>query len=664
MHEVLEKPSKSLLSLEHSPSALLLQGTRLYVGNAQGRLSCYLVSQDQQSATLQEQSTDGPTHGKSIDQLGFIKELSSLVVLSGGNVFLLDSHTFELQLDLSAHCKSQANLFSAYSYVKPAAASGEPAAMMTSVAIAARRRLILLRWHDAQWLPPTDVALPHQARSLAYMTPSTLVFGFSDGSYAKLALRDYNNLHLAELPISDLFNKKHASAASAAAAASHAGSTGGLGSFGGLALKTGGYMGLGGRVAKNDVLSAAKGDLLAVKEAQGVLLASHGPARECHFDHDPDHIMMAPPYVIAALPSPAEAAPSQIRVYSSTSMQLLQSLPVSQSDAALKLLTSASPAKLPIIAAAGNDVYLYSMVSYPKQITSLLSSGQYGTALTLINNIEEPILQDRDAHLRTVRSLVALKELELGHEDKAIDAFIELDVNPAKVVGLWDEEISGKLFLGDAAEETFGGRSKETVVESRIQKTPEQKPADEQAAEKDVPDTASLRSAMSALTSPRKKPSLPQQQAQHSRQASIASQHQTPSPAGEPTKQAEDAKTPQRRPVEVLLRYLADRRQKVNKALSLLDPTQRPSTSDTLPPATASELLSIPDGPVSELPPRQLHRVAQTVDTALFKCYLLVRPSLLGSLCRLDNWCEAEEVEELLMSAKVRHRNSVSAQRC
>ena len=55
-----------------------------------------------------------------------------------------------------------------------------------------------------------------------------------------------------------------------------------------------------------------------------------------------------------------------------------------------------------------------------------------------------------------------------------------------------------------------------------------------------------------------------------------------------------------------------------NKALSLLDPTQRPSTSDTLPPATASELLSIPDGPLSELPPRQLHRVAQTVDTLIF----------------------------------------------
>jgi hypothetical protein len=91
----------------------------------------------------------------------------------------------------------------------------------------------------------------------------------------------------------------------------------------------------------------------------------------------------------------------------------------------------------------------------------------------------------------------------------------------------------------------------------------------------------------------------------------------------------------------------------VNKALARLSPSMRPSPSQPLPPASASDLLALPDQAPSSLDPVQLHRVAQVVDTALFKCYLAARPSMLGPLCRLDNWCEVEEVEELLTTAKV-----------
>jgi Vam6/Vps39-like protein vacuolar protein sorting-associated protein 39 len=45
--------------------------------------------------------------------------------------------------------------------------------------------------------------------------------------------------------------------------------------------------------------------------------------------------------------------------------------------------------------------------------------------------------------------------------------------------------------------------------------------------------------------------------------------------------------------------------------------------------------------------------IAQVVETALFRSYLLFRPSLLGALCRIENWCEVEEVEGMLLEAKV-----------
>lgn len=32
---------------------------------------------------------------------------------------------------------------------------------------------------------------------------------------------------------------------------------------------------------------------------------------------------------------------------------------------------------------------------------------------------------------------------------------------------------------------------------------------------------------------------------------------------------------------------------------------------------------------------------------------MVIRPGLIGSLCRQPNWCEVEEVEEILMSKEV-----------
>lgn len=72
------------------------------------------------------------------------------------------------------------------------------------------------------------------------------------------------------------------------------------------------------------------------------------------------------------------------------------------------------------------------------------------------------------------------------------------------------------------------------------------------------------------------------------------------------------------------------------------------------PEAAAEELLALPDGNLTALNPNQLARVAQVVDTALFRSYLATKPVMLGPLCRIENWCEVSEVEELLMEAKVR----------
>lgn len=48
--------------------------------------------------------------------------------------------------------------------------------------------------------------------------------------------------------------------------------------------------------------------------------------------------------------------------------------------------------------------------------------------------------------------------------DLAVDAWIALDITPAKIVALYPEAVSGKLFLEvEAQEELFGGRTRDQV---------------------------------------------------------------------------------------------------------------------------------------------------------------------------------------------------------
>lgn len=102
------------------------------------------------------------------------------------------------------------------------------------------------------------------------------------------------------------------------------------------------------------------------------------------------------------------------------------------------------------------------------------------------------------------------------------------------------------------------------------------------------------------------------------------------------------------------MRYLSDRRPKVAGALEALHITaaqahEMPFLSTT----SKDDLFALSDAPLTQLTPEELVRFAQIVDTALFKCYLSARPGLLAPLCRVGNWCEVSEVEEVLMAREV-----------
>ncbi|CAO1632481.1 unnamed protein product [Parajaminaea phylloscopi] len=91
--------------------------------------------------------------------------------------------------------------------------------------------------------------------------------------------------------------------------------------------------------------------------------------------------------------------------------------------------------------------------------------------------------------------------------------------------------------------------------------------------------------------------------------------------------------------LEALGRFLADRRRIFKPILE---------TSPAVSPTSAEDIAMIPSIPLSSLSLPDLTALARVVDTALFKTFLETKPSLVGPLCRIQNWCDVSEVEGLL----------------
>lgn len=114
--------------------------------------------------------------------------------------------------------------------------------------------------------------------------------------------------------------------------------------------------------------------------------------------------------------------------------------------------------------------------------------------------------------------------------------------------------------------------------------------------------------------------------------------------------------------IETLTRYLVDRRTKLGVALASVSITPQNQYNEFKPlsEVPVADIFVLPDAPPSALTPEQLLRFSQIVDTALYKSYIVIRPGLLSSFCRLPNWCEVSEVEEDLRGLQVCEISSYS----
>ncbi|TIA80264.1 hypothetical protein E3P98_02781 [Wallemia ichthyophaga] len=321
-----------------------------------------------------------------------------------------------------------------------------------------------------------------------------------------------------------------------------------------------------------------------------------------------DDIASARPFIYITIP-PYSNETGSTHVYSSYTLELVQVLPV-----VCSFLHKSSSV---LYVDAPDGVSTIELVNTKLLIDSSVKQGKYDEALALLDSGSGiDITQAEQAELRLkILQLYSISLVDAGLVDDAIDIFIELHTNPAKVIALFPENISGRLYtpthewsilFGDFAKlYKHVDERGESECEDAIHNS-----ASMSSIKSDT-DSASVKSNGTARTAKKEKSSI-----------------------------------------EALLRYLTDRRQKLKGSMSQKKHSACTSLNVKLTDLTKQQLLDLPSSPAESLNGSELAVLAAVVDTALFKAYIETRPALVGSLCRLENHCQPEEVEVSLLDRR------------
>ncbi|KAF9448658.1 hypothetical protein P691DRAFT_668993 [Macrolepiota fuliginosa MF-IS2] len=761
-------PKRLIASLKEKAESLYQHGDRLYVGTSTGNLHIYEVvnvQDGEEETSLKFLETKKGLVRRSIDQLGFIKEINSLVVLSEMIVTLFPLPGFApatplvkakaafsfgintiVQHSPQASGSEKNNLSadpSTSNTTVPSALTTTPTStsvtkiastpvkdttsfdkatisipcVITQLMVGCRRKVVIYTWKDGDAQEVKEAPLPHSPRAISFMNPEIVGFAYAP---------DYALFSIPTMSIIDITLPLPVAPSSGM----------GMGAFSGLT----GYMSLGlGAKAKPTIAPVGEEEVFIAKDNEGLFIGKDGrPSREKNVEWpaSPDEVAFIKPYVFSVFPggtvpsqtieptSPgsiaanpavavgsagthattAQQAPSMIptsviQIRSSISTRVSQSfsipfpvpstpstlpddsaslasassaptsmlLPPSVQNATIHipLFSSANKSPLYIITtptdralatAEGSSIWQIVMRPWAEQIDELVVDGHYADALELLNVVEDGVLPDKEQRRIRIRALNAVAQFRAKKFAEAIDTFFELDFNPAKVIALYPETVSGRLAVpqrewiqlhggpaapSDDSSSTVGTGSGE---HERLGSGSEEGGKHEKTATELLDTVASAAGASGAGAIKRLKGTglgLLGVHAQKEKDDDTASVHSV-------TARKAPVHDDFRRSIETLTGYLVDRRTKLEPVLAAVSITPQNQYDEFRPlsEVPVTELYALPNAPLSALTPEQLLRFAQVVDTALYKAYIVIRPGLLGAFCRLQNWCEVSEVEE------------------
>ncbi|KAI9281130.1 CNH domain-containing protein [Sporodiniella umbellata] len=515
--------------------SIFAHGDRLLIGTGSGQLLEYdikepLVADDNEVPEVTLSKTMKTFSKRPIEQLDIIKEIDLLVSLSDGLVSLHDLHTFELRMALAK--TKGANLFAVQTMVEMSPEENIPV-LTTRLAVAVRKKLLVFVWKDTQFCETKELNIPDRIKAMSWVGATKICLGF---------VSEYALMDVEEGKLTELF----------ALAGPEAGPMGALNNFYNLSI--------GARGGKPMITKIPNNEMLLARDHLSIFLGLDGnPTRKegIEWSGAPEQIGYSYPYVIAILPKHVEIRNIQ-------TLTLVQHIDLAHT----RFLNQG---KLVYVASA-SQIYRLTPYSFSSQIDQLVEKQEYKEAVSLLDQIDAVLVQNKEKKLIKIRTTYAHDMFQYGEYDKALDLFQELDTPPGEVIQLYPKIIAGKL--------------------SKF--TPEEEATMEEAKKELERPPSRASSRANTISSAKREPVL------------LAGYH------------LRDA-------VTYLIRYLTDKRQKLAKKLN---GASEGTTEETI---------------LSQ---------AALVDTTLLKAYMMTSDALVGPLLRVQNHCDVEECEAILMNKK------------
>lgn len=530
-----------------------------------------------------------------VEQLAVVKEANILVSLSNSQVHIHDLQSYELQETLVK--AKGASTFAVTSNVVKDESTSVPS-IVSRLAVAVKRRLILWSWHDSELAAETsEITLASTIRALKWATGTRIIAGLNS-SYVLVDV---------ETPaITDIIGP---------------GSIGGApgqdgGRFSGAGVASMGYLGMTSPPPLATPLS--EGEMLLAKDINTLFIDTHGSSlgrRQIPWSVAPEAVGYSYPYLLAL-----QATKGTLEVRNPETLSLLQtiSLPSAHQLHVPQPNVSLAHAGKGFLVLSDRCVWRMRALDYDAQIDALVEQARLDEALSLLGMLEDALLRDKEGRIRDIKIIKAQQLFDQRRYRDSIDLFTEVSAPPERVIRMYPPFIAGDASLLSPLHNT---NLKEDHFEAGTNGA-----SDIRISPENIHPTKQL--SESSAKDPKE-----------------GSERQV----GDKSLEGKDLKTA----TEELRGFLVSARTKFKK---ILDPdgNVKMDVLENIPQKEIREIASLIGKSTLNASDDQgqLLQTAKLVDTTLFRAYMFVSPSFAGPLFRIDNFCDPDVVNERLIEAR------------
>lgn len=357
-----------------------------------------------------------------IEQLAIVKEANLLISLSNNYISTHDLQTYELQETLLK--TKGTSTFAVTSNIVQDTATGVNS-IVSRLAVAIKRRLLLWSWHDSELASETsELPLATGIKTLTWVTGTKLVAGLTSS---------YVLVDVETLSVTNIIGP--------GAIGGAPGQDGGR--LGGVGVASIGYMGLGGSAPKPLATRLGKGEVLLAKDINTLFMDTDGNSlgrRQVPWPFAPEAVGYSYPFLLAL-----QSSKGTLEVRNPETLTLLQtvSLPGATQFHVPQPNVSLAHAGKGFLVLSERSIWRMGALDYDSQIDAIIDHGRLDEAISLLGMLEDALLKDKEGRLREIKMQKAQTLFDQRRYRDALDLFSEVSAPPERVIRLFPPVIAG-----------------------------------------------------------------------------------------------------------------------------------------------------------------------------------------------------------------------------